>query len=209
MRDEIAACVRRLAAAGLNRGASGNVSVRVGEAMLITPSAVPAEALEAGQIALMPLSGEGGWDGPLKPSSEWRLHRDLYRARPELNAVVHTHAPYCTVLAVARRPIPPAHYMIAAFGGPEIRLAPYARYGSAALSEAAVQAMQGRLGCLLANHGMVTAAATLARAEWLALEMEELARQVVLSAPLGGPVLLTEAEIAEAAEAFAGYRPEP
>ncbi len=195
---------RALDRAGLNRGASGNLSLRCGPAMLITPSAVPPGDLAPDLIARMDLAGDG-WDGPLKPSTEWRFHRDLLRARPELGAVVHSHAPWCTVLAVARRPIPAVHYMIAAFGGPDIRLADYACFGTAALSQAVVTAMEGRLGCLMASHGMLTAAPTLARALWLAAELEALAHQYVHAESLGGAAILSDAEVAEAAARFAGY----
>lgn len=208
LRAEIVRVARALDAAGLNRGASGNVSARDGAAMLITPSGVPPAGLAPETIARMALDGDaGGWEGPLAPSTEWRFHRDLYRARPEFGAVVHAHAPWSTVLAVARRPIPPVHYMIAAFGGADIRCAGYARFGTAALSAEVVAAMAGRSGCLMANHGMLTAGPDLARALWLAGELEALAQQHVFALAIGGPVLLSAAEIAEAADAFAGYGP--
>lgn len=205
--EAIVAAARALEAAGLNRGASGNISVREGAEMLITPSSVPAADLAPDLVARMALAGEGGWSGPLKPSTEWRFHRDIYRSRPDAGAVVHTHAPWCTVLAVARRPIPAAHYMIAAFGGPGIRVADYARYGTAELSAAVLRALEGRSGCLMANHGMLTVAASLDRALWLAHELEALAHQYVHATLLGGAHLLDAAEVAEAAEAFASYRP--
>lgn len=206
LRAEIVATARALDARGLNRGASGNLSARCGTAMLITPSAVPAPDLAPEMIALMPLGDDsGGWQGPLKPSSEWRFHRDLLRARPEVGAVVHTHSPFATILAIARKPIPAVHYMMAAFGGPDIRVAAYARYGTAALSENVIVAMQGRAGCLMANHGMLTAGANLARAAWLAHELEALAHQYYHALVIGGPHLLTDAELAEAAEGFASY----
>ncbi|MCC6304689.1 MAG: class II aldolase/adducin family protein [Rhodobacteraceae bacterium] len=208
LREAVVAAARQLDARGLNRGSSGNVSVRDGGAMLVTPSGIPPAALAPEMVARMALDDDGGgWEGPLRPSTEWRFHRDLYRARPEFGAVVHSHAPWSTVLAVARRPIPAVHYMIAAFGGPEIRCADYARFGTAALSAAVVRAMEGRAGCLMANHGMLTAAPALARALWLAEELEALARQYVQALAIGGPVLLTAAEIAEAALAFADYGP--
>jgi L-fuculose-phosphate aldolase len=209
LRAEIVAQARALDAAGLNRGASGNLSARLGPAMLITPSAVPPAELAPELIARMPLTGTeaeaGAWAGPLKPSTEWRFHRDLLVARPELGAVVHTHAPWSTVLAVARRPIPAVHYMIAAFGGPEIRCAGYARFGTPELSAEVVAAMEGRLGCLMANHGMLTAAPTLARAVWLAQELEALAHQHYHALLIGGAHVLTDAQTAETAAAFAGY----
>ena len=206
LRAGIVAEARALAAGGLNRGAAGNLSARLGADMLITPSAVAWDALEPEMLARMPLAGEdGAWDGPLKPSSEWRFHRDLLRMRGDLAAVVHTHAPWCTVLAVARRPIPAVHYMIAAFGGPDIRVADYARFGTAELSAHVLRAMEGRNGCLMANHGMLVGGPDLTRACWLAHELESLAHQYVHALLLGGPHVLSAAEIAEAAESFAGY----
>jgi len=206
IRIEIVARCRELDARGLNRGASGNVSARSGDAMLITPSAIPYTALAPEMIAVMPLDGDdGAWDGPLKPSSEWRFHRDLMRARPEIGAVVHTHAEFSTILAIARKPIPAIHYMMAAFGGMEIPCCDYACYGTAALSQAILAAMGARNGCLMANHGMLTVGADLTRATWLAVELEALAHQYFHVLQIGGGHLLTEAEIAEAAAGFAGY----
>lgn len=210
----IVAAARALEAAGLNRGASGNVSVREGDAMLITPSGVAAADLVPDMIVRMPLSGgaaeaQSPHRPPLRPSSEWRFHRDLYRARPEFGAVVHTHAPFATILAIARRPIPAVHYMIAAFGGPDIRCSGYALFGTEALSQQVVAAMDGRNGCLMANHGMLTAGPTLDRALWLAQELETLAHQHYHAALLGGGHVLSDAEVAEAAAAFADYGPRP
>jgi len=206
LRGEIIACARALDASGLNRGSSGNISARAGKDMLITPSGVPTATLAPAMLARMPLEGaDGTWDGPLKPSTEWRFHRDLLRARPEFGAVVHTHAPFSTILAVARKPIPAIHYMMAAFGGPDIRVADYACYGTAALSEAVLVAMEGRAGCLMANHGMIVGGATLARALWLAGELEALAHQYFHVLQIGGGHVLEKAELAEAARGFSSY----
>jgi L-fuculose-phosphate aldolase len=206
LRAEIVARARELDASGLNRGSSGNLSARDGDAMLITPSAVPYGALEPDMIARMPLEGDyGAWEGPRKPSTEWRFHLDLMRARPELQAIVHTHAPFSTILAIARKPIPAIHYMMAAFGGPDIRIADYACYGTAELSTAVVAAMEGRAGCLMANHGMLTAGPNLTRATWLAFELEALAHQYYHVLAIGGGHVLTEADLAETAKGFASY----
>lgn len=205
-REDIIAACKALEADGLNRGASGNVSVRDGVHMLITPSAVGYDVIEPEMIARMSLADDSGaWEGPNKPSSEWRFHRDILRARPDFNAVVHTHAPYATILAIARKPIPAVHYMIAAFGGPDIRVCDYARYGTAELSAHILVAMEGRNGCLMANHGMVVGASDLTRALWLAGELEALAHQYVHTLAIGGPVLLSDAEIEETARGFASY----
>lgn len=206
VRAELVARCQELDARGLNRGASGNVSARLGEVMLITPSAVPYTDLSPEMIAVMPLEAEyGAWQGPLKPSSEWRFHLDLMRARPDVGAVVHTHAPFSTILAIARKPIPAIHYMMAAFGGMEIPCCDYACYGTADLSKAILSAMGDLNGCLMANHGMLTVAADLTRATWLAFELEALAHQYVHALQIGGPHLLTEAEMEEAAKGFATY----
>lgn len=205
LREAIVAVSREMAAKGLNEGTSGNVSARLGERMLLTPSAVPPAELEPGMIAATPLEGEPVWSGPLKPSTEWRFHRDIFRARPEVGAVVHAHPPHATAFAICRREIPAAHYMAAAFGGADVRCSDYATFGTAELSAAALRALEGRNACLLANHGIIAVGPNLARALWLALELETLARQYALALSLGVPVLLSAAEIEETRAAFAGY----
>jgi L-fuculose-phosphate aldolase len=209
VRAAMVAASRELVAAGLTQGTSGNIAVRAGGEMLVTPSGIAPAALEPEMIAAMPLeaSDAASWRGPLPPSSEWRLHRAALAARAEAGAVVHTHAPHATALAMARRPIPACHYMVALFGGGDVRVSAYATFGSEALAQAAVAALDGRSACLLANHGAVTVAEDLGRAMWLAGELEALARQYLLSLAAGGPVLLTETELAEAKAAFAGYGP--
>ena len=204
-REDICAAMVALVDTGLNRGASGNVSVRDGDHMLITPSGIPPRDIRPDEVARMPLAGNGEWDGPMKPSVEWRFHRDILNARPDMNAVVHTHAPWSTVLAIARRPIPAVHYMIAAFGGADIPLAGYATFGSPELSAQVLQAMQGRAGCLMANHGMVVGGRDLTHALWLANEMEALAHQHYHASLLGGGHILSDTEIAETLKGFAGY----
>lgn len=206
LRAEIVARCREMNASGINQGTSGNISVAHDGRMLITPSAIPYDQLEPEMIAAIPLDGgETDWTGPLKPSTEWRFHLALQRERPEMPAVVHAHPTYCTALAMARQEIPACHYMIACFGGTNVRVAGYARYGTAALAGLAVEAMQGRMACLLANHGMIATGETLAKAMWRAIELETIARQYFVSLQLGGPVLLTDDEIAETMRGFATY----
>ena len=206
LRAELVAQARRLEPLGLTQGTSGNLSARIGDRMLITPSAVPYDALTPELIAAMPLDDDAGaWEGPRPPSTEWRFHRDILRARPEAQAVVHAHSPFATVLAVTRKEIPAVHYMIAAFGGAPIRCAGYARFGTQALSDLALAALRDRSGCLLANHGMITLGPSLDRAMWLAVELETLAMQHFRALQIGGAHLLSEAEIAETLAAFAGY----
>jgi L-fuculose-phosphate aldolase len=210
LREAIIAKCRWMNASGLNQGTSGNISARYEDRMLITPSATPYDAIEPEMIASMPLEGSyGEWTGPLQPSTEWRFHLDIMRARPDVGSIVHTHSTYATVLAIARKSIPACHYMMAAFGGNDIRCAGYARYGTKELSELALAALDGRNGCLLANHGMIAVGANLDKAMWLAVELETIARQYYLSLALDHRVILSEEEIAETARGFATYGLQP
>ncbi len=193
-------------ASGLNQGTSGNLSVRYLDRMLITPSGIPYEDLEPEALAAMPIDGEyGSWEGPFRPSSEWRFHLDIMKARPEVNAVVHTHSVYATTLAMARRDIPSAHYMVAIFGGDSVRCSDYATYGTKELSAHALQAMEGRNACLLANHGMLVAGPSLEKAMWLAEELETLCRQYYQSLLIGGPVILSDVNIADTMKSISSY----
>ena len=204
-RSVVEAC-RAMNALGINQGTSGNVSLRHGADMLISPSATPYDEMRAEDVAAMPIAGEyGAWRGPLKPSTEWRFHLGIMRARPEVGAVVHGHPPFCTALAVTRRGIPACHYMIAAFGGTDVRCAPYATFGTEELARHALRALEGRSACLLANHGMIVCGPTLKRAMWLAVELETIARQYYHSLLIGGPVLLSEADIAATAAKLQTY----
>ena len=206
LRRAIIAAAREMNAIGLNQGTSGNISARWQDRMLITPSAVPYDELEPEALASLPVVGDNGsWDGPLPPSTEWRFHLDITRARPEVGAIVHAHATYATTLACCRRAIPACHYMIAASGGPTIRCADYATYGTKELSDAALAALADRTCCLLANHGMLATGPTLAKAMWLAVELETIAKQYYLALAIGGPVILPDTEIAHVKEKFKGY----
>ena len=191
---------------GLNQGTSGNISARFEDRMLITPSGIPYETLEPESIAAMPIAGEyGAWEGPFKPSTEWRFHLDIMKARPEVGAVIHTHSTYAATLAMARRSIPAAHYMVAIFGGDSVRCSGYATYGTKELSELALKALEGRNACLLANHGLLVAGPGLEKAMWLAVELETLCRQYYQTLAIGGPVLLSEEEIADTMRSIATY----
>jgi L-fuculose-phosphate aldolase len=197
------ATARAMQPAGLNRGTAGNVSVRYDTGFYITPTGMPYDALQADDIPLMAL--DGSHQGRRKPSSEWRFHRDLYACRPEVGAVLHAHSPFAVSLACLRRDIPPFHYMIARFGGDSIVCADYAIFGSEALSTAALKAMTGRKGCLLANHGLLVAGRDLDEALALAIELEELCEQYWRACQLGQPVLLSPAEMSAVLDQFKGY----
>lgn len=194
---------QQLQLAGLNKGTSGNVSVRNSAGLLITPSGVPVEALSAQVMVQMGL--DGSVEADKKPSSEWRFHRDILQHRPEVHAVVHTHSMFATTLACLQREIPAFHYMIAVAGGVNIRCAPYALFGSQALSDAAVVALQDRKACLLANHGMIALGRDLTEALSIAVEVENLAEQYWRALQLGAPYILTEAEMQAVFAQFKGY----
>lgn len=204
-REAVVDAMRQLIALGLSQGTSGNVSVRVPGGFLVTPSGIPAEELRAQDI--VPMDMEGRHTHALVPSSEWRFHRDILAARPEIGAVVHAHPTYCTAFAICGREIPAVHYMIAAAGGPTIRCAPYAPYGTEALSALALAALEDRTACLLANHGMIAIGPDLPKALWLAVEVETLCRQYAAALQVGAPVVLTDDEIARTVERFKSYGP--
>jgi L-fuculose-phosphate aldolase len=207
VRDQLIATARAMSAAALNRGTAGNVSARdvngATAGFWITPTGLPYEQLEPDCIPFMRL--DGSWDGRQAPSSEWRLHRDIYAARPEAGAVLHAHSPHAVSLACVRRDIPPFHYMIARFGGDSVRCAPYATFGTQELSDAALAAMQGRNACLLANHGFLLHGRNLDEALILAIELEELCAQYWRACQLRAPVLLNAEEMAAVLEKFKGY----
>lgn len=189
--------------AGLNQGMSGNVSVRIGNGFLITPSGLAYEALSHEDIVLMRL--DGTVDGAGTPSSEWRMHRDIYVNREEAGGVLHAHPTYCTALASLRRDIPSFHYMVAVAGGRDIRCADYATFGSQDLSNAMVTALSGRRACLLANHGMICLARDAEGALALGIEVEALAQQYCEARKIGEPVLLSAEEMSDVLEKFKSY----
>lgn len=203
LRAELVETARAMAAAGLNKGSAGNLSVRDGEGFWITPTGLAAVALRPEEIPFMRL--DSSWRGTRQPSSEWRFHRDVYAARPEAGAVLHAHSPYAVSLACLRRDIPPFHYMIARFGGDTVRCSAYATFGTQELSDAALAALAGRNACLLANHGLLLHGRDLAEALALAIELEELCGQYWRACQLGEPVLLSPEEMAAVAGKFATY----
>lgn len=203
LRQKMVAAARRLTELGLNRGTSGNIGARCGPSFLITPSGVPAEDLSPEAMVAMDFSGATVGSG--KPSSEWRFHRDILAARPEVGVVVHTHSRYATSLACLQREIPAFHYMIAVAGGDTIRCTPYAIFGSQALSDLALQALEDRKACLLGNHGMIALGVDLADALAVAVEVESLCEQYWTALQLGQPKLLSASQMQAVLEKFKGY----
>jgi L-fuculose-phosphate aldolase len=203
LRREIIAACQEMNRRGINQGTSGNISARVAGGLLITPSGVSYDETKPADIVAMKL--DGSHEGRLKPSSEWRFHTSIMRTRPEVGAVVHTHAMFATTLSCLGLEIPAVHYMIAAAGGSNIRCVPYITYGTQELADAALKALEGRNACLLANHGMIAVGPTLKKAMWLAVEVETLARQYHGCLQIGTPPLLSKEEIEKVRLRMAGY----
>lgn len=194
---------RSLSSLGLNKGCSGNASIRLSDGLLVTPSGIPAEQLSENSMVYMQ------WDGTAeagkKPSSEWRIHRDIFQARPEVNAIVHCHSMFATTIACLGQDVPPFHYMIAVAGGDTIRCAPYALFGTQALSDTALVALQDRKACLLAHHGMLALGQDVSQALAIAVEVESLCEQYWRLLQLGEPKLLSFEQMEEVQAQFKGY----
>jgi L-fuculose-phosphate aldolase len=204
LRDELVRTARRMSELGLTPGMSGNVSVRSPAGLLVTPSGMPYSDLVPDDMVELKHDGVLR-PGQRTPSTEWRLHRDILGARPDVEAIVHTHSLYCTTLSCLRRPIPAIHYMVVLAGSDEIPCAEYATFGSAELALRAVTALRGGNACLLANHGMVALGATLASALRLAAEIETLAAQYWHAAQIGSPHVLDRDELNKVRDRFAEY----
>ncbi len=203
-RGLLVSALRQLVDKGLTSGTSGNVSLRTPAGMLITPTGLVPSELQAQDIVSMQLDGAVD-PGQLTPSSEWRMHAAIYAQRRELEAVVHCHSPYATILACAHRPIPAQHYMVAASGSCEIPLADYATFGSQALSAAALRALSSCRACLLANHGQLAIGTNLPEALKLAELVEELAHGYWGALAIGGPRILDREQMEGVFQAFANY----
>lgn len=206
LRQAVVDTVRRMNALGVNQGTSGNASVRFKDGMLITPSGMPYDEMSGNDIVWMRLSdGKVTAREGLKPSSEWRFHRDILAARSDLDAVVHTHGRAVTTLACLHLDIPAFHYMIAVAGGDTIRCAPYALFGTQELSDHALAALEDRKACLLANHGMIACERSLEKALALAVEVETLADTYWRTLQVTRPAILSKAQMADVLEKFKTY----
>jgi L-fuculose-phosphate aldolase len=202
----IDAC-RWMNSSGLNQGTSGNISVRCGTEMLITPSGVPYDELRPDMLCYVPLTGEANVTYPHKPSTEWRFHQSILHANPDTMAVVHAHPAHATALAVQGRAIPACHYMVAAFGGTDVPLVDYALFGSPELARMATDALTDRSACLMANHGAITTGDTLHRALWRMEELENLAKVYLLAMSTGTPQILTAEQMNDVITEFGNYGP--
>jgi len=204
LREQIVKVMRQMDQRGLNRGTSGNVSARFGDGLLVTPSGVVPDELTPKAVVFVGADGETAPDA-LAPSSEWRMHAGLYVRRPDVSAVVHCHSRHATILACAGKPIPPLHYMVGVSGRASVPLAPYQPFGSLELADAVADAMEGGMACLMANHGLIAVGRTLGRALAVAEEMEEQAAVYCGTLAIGGPNLLSNAQMADIFQRFKSY----
>lgn len=205
-RNVIESCLA-MNAQGINQGSAGNISVRYEEGFLITPSGIPYEQLKPRQIVFIDMGGNSR--DPLAPSSEWRMHRDIYVNRPEAGAVLHAHSIFATALSCLRLDIPAFHYMVAVAGGSDIRCADYALFGTQTLSDNMLTALDSRRACLLGTHGMICYHDNLGKALGLGIEIETLAKQYWYARQAGDPVILDEAQMTEVLERFESYGKQP
>ena len=204
LRTRMVEVMRAMDARGLNRGTSGNVSARFEEGMLVTPSGVPPERLSPEAMVFVGADDRIP-EGQLKPSSEWRMHMQILRRRPDVGGVVHCHSRHATILACAGRPIPAVHYMVGVSGGASVPVAPYATFGSEALADAVVAALDGRNAALMANHGQIAVAPSLSHALLIAEEIEEQAAVYWGCLAIGGPNILSDDQMAEILARFRSY----
>ncbi len=204
-RRQVIAAACAMSRSGLSPGRSGNVSKRFESGFFITPSGMIYEDLSEDDIVFV--GPDGSFGGGLKPSSEWLFHREIYLAKPDAGGIVHTHSRYATTLASAGRAIPAFHYMVAAAGGKEIRVAEYATFGTAGLASNVVRALGENRACLMAQHGQVAVGDNAFSALELAREVEELAAQYFLVLQLGGAAIIPDAEMDKVLEKFKSYGP--
>lgn len=203
LKAQVLATARAMNASGINRGSAGNVSVRSDDGFIITPTGMAYGDCTQDDMVFVGL--DGTVRGQRKPSSEWRFHRDIYAARPEAGAIIHTHSPFATSLACMEAEIGPFHYMIARFGGKTVRCATYATFGSQALSDAMLEALTERSACLMAHHGMVVFGPDLDKTLDLAVELETLCEQYWRVLQIGGPKLIADDEMDRVLEKFKSY----
>lgn len=206
IRQKIIDLCLEMNASGLNQGTSGNISAVHNDKMLITPSGITYADLYPEDLVSCDLNQQVPvWEGVLNPSSEWHFHRAILQSDRKYHAVIHTHSTFATVLSMSRQEIPACHYMVAAFGGSNVRCADYQTFGTPELSDRVLKAMRGRSACLMANHGMVVAGSSLDKAMWGAIELETLARQYYHAQLLGNTTILSDDEIAVVLDKFSHY----
>ncbi len=205
IRKEIIATCIKMDEIGINQGTSGNVSHRYKNGLLITPSGIAYDELKPKDIAFVPFSSKEDYEGEFPPSSELDFHYAILKNKPEVNAVLHNHSTYATSMAICGLDIPAHHYMVAVAGGHKIPCAPYATFGTSELSDNVISTLAGYKACLLCNHGVITTGDSLKKALWIAIEVENLAKQYILAKQVGEPTILSKKEMSIILEKFSNY----
>ncbi len=205
IRKEIISTCLKMEELGINQGTSGNVSHRFKDGILITPSGVSYDLLKPKDIVFVPFSDKNSYKGEYPPSSELDFHFDILKTKPDIECVLHNHSIYATAMAICRMDIPAHHYMVGVAGGKKIPCASYATFGTPELSQNIIKALDGYSACLLANHGVVTVGANLKKALWIAIEVENLAKQYAMAKQIGEPVILSDKEMDKILEKFKSY----
>ncbi len=204
LRAQLADQYRRVGELKLNELASGNLSCRLGEGMLISPTGASAEDITSDSIVYV--APDGSWEGKYRPSSEWQMHAAIYREYEQAKAVVHTHSDYCVAVSCHNRSLPGFHYLVGMFGGNDVPCVPYSTYGGVELAENTARAMRGRNACLLGSHGMICHGPNLSAAVLLAQRLEIMCRQYTIACSLGTPYELTSTQWSEFFERATGGR---
>ncbi len=202
LRRELVSIAKRMNEIGLNQGTSGNLSVRIKDGLLITPSSLPYEEMKPKDLVAIDFLGNPFSPDQLKPSSEWQFHADILANRPDVGAVLHCHSIYATSLSCHKKSIPSFHYMVAVAGGHDVRCAPYATFGTKELSKLALKALEGRLACLLAHHGQIALGINLRESFQIAIEIETLAKMYLQASQIGEPFLLSSQQMNEVQKKF-------
>ncbi len=205
IRKEIISTCLKMEELGINQGTSGNISHRFKDGILITPSGISYNLLKPKDIVFVPFNNKNLYEGEYPPSSELDFHFDILREKQDINCVLHNHSTYATSMAICRMDIPAHHYMVGIAGGKKIPCAPYATFGTPELSKNIIKTLNGYSACLLANHGVVTIGTSLKKALWLAIEIENLAKQYILAKQIGDPVILSDKEMDKILEKFNTY----
>ena len=205
IRSEIIETCLKMERLGINQGTSGNISQRFEDGILITPSGVSYDLLQPEDIVFVPFSSKKDYIGKHPPSSELDFHFDLLKEKPEINCVLHNHSPYATSMAICGLDIPAHHYMVAVAGGHKIPCAEYATFGTSQLSKNIIRTLDGYSACLLANHGVITTGVNLKKVLWIAIEVENLAKQYIMAKQIGEPNILSSKEMNIVLEKFKSY----
>lgn len=204
IKKELVNTTKQILNLGLNIGSEGNISCRCKDKIFITPSGIESSQLDESLISEVDINGDV--KNSQRPSSEIFMHLYIYKKRPEVHSIVHSHSMWASVLSCKRKKIPAFHYMVAEFGGNDIKCSKYATFGTKKLASNVLEAMKKRNGCLISNHGQLTVADNIKNAVNLAVSLEKLSKQYYFCSLTGGAKLLTNQEMIKVLKLFRNYK---